>query len=80
MTAVSMRRALDVKGTDAVMTAAQDQATRNGYRVVIASSCAAVITASVPFASRALLMLTAVMAVTTFPVSGRAAGPRPRPD
>src|SRR6516164_5744354 len=36
MTAVSMRKALDVKGTDAVMTAAQDQATRNGYRVVIA--------------------------------------------
>ena len=36
MTAVGMRRALDVKGTDAVMTAAQDQATRNGYRVVIA--------------------------------------------
>jgi glc operon protein GlcG len=36
MTAVSMRRALDAKGTDAVMTAAQNEAVRNGYRVVIA--------------------------------------------
>ena len=36
MTAVRMRRALDAKGTDAVMTAAQDEAIRNGYRVVIA--------------------------------------------
>src|SRR5215469_454545 len=35
MTAVSMRRALDAKATDAVMTAAQDEAVRNGYRVVI---------------------------------------------
>jgi uncharacterized protein GlcG (DUF336 family) len=36
MTAVSMKRALDANGTDAVMTAAQKEAVRNGYRVVIA--------------------------------------------
>src|SRR5262245_34210143 len=36
MTAVSMRRALDANGTDAVMTAAEKEAVRNGHRVVIA--------------------------------------------
>jgi uncharacterized protein GlcG (DUF336 family)/mannose-6-phosphate isomerase-like protein (cupin superfamily) len=36
MTAVSMKRTLDANGTDAVMTAAQKEAVRNGYRVVIA--------------------------------------------
>jgi uncharacterized protein GlcG (DUF336 family) len=36
MTAVSMKRALDANGTDAVMAAAQKEAVRNGYRVVIA--------------------------------------------
>jgi len=36
MIAVGMRRALDAKGTDAVMTAAEKAAMRNGYRVVIA--------------------------------------------
>ena len=36
MTAVSTKRALDANGTDAVMTAAQKEAVRNGYRVVIA--------------------------------------------
>src|SRR6516225_11215113 len=36
MIAVRTRRALDAKGADAVMTGAQDEATRNGYRVVIA--------------------------------------------
>ena len=35
MTAVSMRKALDVNGADAVMAAAQKEAIRNGYRVVI---------------------------------------------
>jgi uncharacterized protein GlcG (DUF336 family) len=36
MAAVRMRRALDTKGADAVMTAAENEAIRNGYRVVIA--------------------------------------------
>jgi glc operon protein GlcG len=36
MIAVGTRRALDAKGTDAVMTAAETEAIRNGYRVVIA--------------------------------------------
>jgi glc operon protein GlcG len=36
MSAVRMRRTLDVKGADAVMAAAEDEAVRNGYRVVIA--------------------------------------------
>jgi glc operon protein GlcG len=36
MTAVRIGRALGANGTDAVMTAAQNEATRNGYRVVIA--------------------------------------------
>ena len=36
MIAVGTRRALDAKGTDAVMTAAEKEAIRNGYRVVIA--------------------------------------------
>ena len=35
MSAVRMRRTLDVKGADAVMAAADDEAVRNGYRVVI---------------------------------------------
>ena len=35
MSAVRMRRTLDVKGADAVMAAAEDEAVRNGYRVVI---------------------------------------------
>ena len=36
MIAVGTRRALDAKGIDAVMAAAEEEATRNGYRVVIA--------------------------------------------
>src|SRR6516164_7720357 len=36
MRAVRMRRTLDIKGADAVMAAAEDEAVRNGYRVVIA--------------------------------------------
>jgi len=36
MSAVRMRRTLDVKGADAVMAAAENEAVRNGYRVVIA--------------------------------------------
>ena len=36
MIAVGTRRALDAKGTDAVMTAAETEAIRHGYRVVIA--------------------------------------------
>ena len=36
MSAVRMRRTLDVKGADAVMAAAEDEAVRNGHRVVIA--------------------------------------------
>ena len=36
MIAVGTRRALDAKGTDAVMTAAETEAIRKGYRVVIA--------------------------------------------
>src|SRR5215471_17176728 len=36
MTAVGMKRTLDARGTDAVMTAAVKAATRSGYRVVIA--------------------------------------------
>ena len=36
MSAVRMRRTLDIKGADAVMAAAEDEAIRNGYRVVIA--------------------------------------------
>jgi glc operon protein GlcG len=36
MTVVRMRGALDAKGTDAVITAAEKRAIRNGYRVVIA--------------------------------------------
>src|SRR6266576_5978566 len=36
MIAVGTRMALDAKGTDAVMTAAETEAIRNGYRVVIA--------------------------------------------
>ena len=36
MSAVRMRRTLDTKGADAVMAAAEDEAVRNGYRVVIA--------------------------------------------
>src|SRR6266571_4797919 len=36
MIAVSTRRALDAKGADAVMAAAEKEAIRNGYRVVIA--------------------------------------------
>ena len=35
MSAVRMRRTLDVKGADAVMAAAEDEAVRNGHRVVI---------------------------------------------
>ncbi len=35
MSAVRMRRTLDTKGADAVMAAAEDEAVRNGYRVVI---------------------------------------------
>ena len=34
--AVRMRRTLDVKGADAVMAAGEEEAVRNGYRVVIA--------------------------------------------
>ena len=36
MSAVRMRRTLDTKGADAVMAAAEDEAVRKGYRVVIA--------------------------------------------
>ena len=36
MSAVRMRRTLDTKGADAVMAAAEQEAVRNGYRVVIA--------------------------------------------
>jgi len=36
MIAVGTRRALDAKGIDAVMAVAEEEATRNGYRVVIA--------------------------------------------
>ena len=36
MGAVRTRRTLDIKGADAVMAAAESEATRNGYRVVIA--------------------------------------------
>ena len=36
MSAVRMRRTLDVKSADAVMAAAESEAVRNGYRVVIA--------------------------------------------
>src|SRR5215467_6786276 len=36
MSAVRIRRTLDVKGADAVMAAAESEAVRNGYRVVIA--------------------------------------------
>jgi glc operon protein GlcG len=36
MSAVRMRRTLDIKGADAVMAAAENAATRSGYRVVIA--------------------------------------------
>ena len=36
MTAVSMTRARDANGSDAVMTAARKGAVRTGYRVVIA--------------------------------------------
>ena len=36
MSAVRMRRTLDIKGADAVMAAAESEAVRNGYRVVIA--------------------------------------------
>src|SRR5437764_130018 len=36
MIAVGTRRTLDTKGTDAVMAAAEQEATQNGYRVVIA--------------------------------------------
>jgi glc operon protein GlcG len=36
VSAVRMRRTLDIKGADAVMAAAEDEAVRNGYRVVIA--------------------------------------------
>jgi len=36
MSAVRMRRTLDIKSADAVMAAAENEATRNGYRVVIA--------------------------------------------
>ncbi len=36
MSAVRMRRTLDTKGADAVMAAAEDEAVRNSYRVVIA--------------------------------------------
>jgi len=36
MSAVRMRRTLDIKGADAVMAAAENEAMRSGYRVVIA--------------------------------------------
>jgi glc operon protein GlcG len=36
MSAVRMRRTLDITGADAVMAAAEDEAIRNGHRVVIA--------------------------------------------
>jgi glc operon protein GlcG len=35
MSAVRIRRALDIDGADAVMAAAENEAVRNGYRVVI---------------------------------------------